>query len=363
MQNHAKHRSPFLYALSIAIVCGVAALNPNGAHAFPEHLALALGQYTIYQSGVSDQVPVSVKLKWIYDDHLNMIYSAYDNSNNLILSSNILTGLVTAGSTYQDNVTVPAGTIPVRFYAEAQGQSGLDDQMMETQLNNFTFGHGPFTLGQVTGLDQYHYKVLVAAFSPNAQAVRLDYTATNNLTLDPTFNTFALTANNPWVGLVGVAVGNNSPVTFNILVNQQDPTAPYRLGTKQVRTNVGDLTVVAGPTVHFGDWTIPIDNHVTLTQNANQLHTHMKAFFSARDEAGHALDCDPSVVKNLTYTQPQNPGDPGTWNGPTSVTVRDPELVHGHVTFKAILALYDNGDGFKVPPTYVEPSSSKTFGP
>jgi hypothetical protein len=120
------------------LFAGVAILHPRVARA-QEQLILALGEYTIYQSGVNVQVPVSVKNRWVNADRLNMTYTAYDNNNNLILSYNIQTPLVNAGATYQDNVTVPAGSVPVRFYAEAQGINGGDDQMQETQINNFTF--------------------------------------------------------------------------------------------------------------------------------------------------------------------------------------------------------------------------------
>jgi hypothetical protein len=380
MHNHAKqkHLSPFLRGLSIAIVCGVAALNPNGAHAFPEHLVLALGQYTIYQSGVSDQVPVSVKLNWTKQDQLNMTYTAYDNSNNQILSTNFTTPLEMPLSTFQDNPSVPAGTVPVRFYAEAQGVSGGDDQMQETQINNYTYcdadgtrsgapvhsAPGPFTLGPVVdGVDQNNYRVLIGAVSPNAQGVQLNYTWTDgnaNIHFDtkPTSDNPSLTANQLWLSNVAIPVGTNFPVYFNVQVNGVTTlTYTYQLGKKNVKNVINDLTLIQGPTLHFGDWKVPIDSHVKLTQNANVSHSHMKVFFTARDEGGHTLDCDPAVVKELTY----NPANQ-TWNGPASVTVRDPDVVHGRVTLTAILALYDNGTGLHVPPSFVEPSTKIKFG-
>jgi hypothetical protein len=381
MQNHAKHLSPFLCGLSIAIVCGVVALNPNGAHAFPEHLVLAFGQYTIYQSGVSDQVPVSVKNKWVNPDQLNMIYTAYDANNNLILSYNMTSPWVASLATFQDNVIVPSNPVPVRFYAEAQGIYGGDDQMLETQIYNFLPG-GPFTFDDMPNMDEKHYKVFVAAVSPNPQDVRFDYTATGydgstatNLTCDPTFNQFTLAANQHWVGYVGIPVGKYSPVKFYVQVNGGAATLMYQLGKKHVKTPVNDLTVTQGPTVHIGDWTVPVQSQVTLSNHPEIQHQHVKVFFSAQDEGGNVLDCDPWVVRSLTYTP--GAGGTGTLADPNGqplkpVTVENSEVVQGRVTFTALLALYDNGD-YKdngpgkpktpIPPTYVEPSSKLIFGP
>jgi hypothetical protein len=79
MYNRKKLLSRFLYSLSIAIGCGLAAINPSCAHAFPENFIVTLGQYTVFESGVSDQVPVSVKLKWPghADNAITIFYSAY----------------------------------------------------------------------------------------------------------------------------------------------------------------------------------------------------------------------------------------------------------------------------------------------
>jgi hypothetical protein len=115
---------------------GIVILHPTVAHA-GERIILSFGQYTIYHSGISDQLPVQVKLNHLGGDTVNLIYTAYDNNNILLLSYNHQIQM-SDGQGFTDNITVPAGTVPVRFYAEAQGINGGADVMQTTQINNFT---------------------------------------------------------------------------------------------------------------------------------------------------------------------------------------------------------------------------------
>src|ERR1700690_265664 len=116
MQNYTRHLSQSIYRLSIAIVFGVAC-NAKSAPA-AEHLNVSLGAYTVYQSGVSDQVPVSVKLQWpSHTDTVNIYYTAYDSSVPAIQVLNSSKQIsMNNGQTFNDTVVVPTGpTLPVHF--------------------------------------------------------------------------------------------------------------------------------------------------------------------------------------------------------------------------------------------------------
>jgi hypothetical protein len=383
MQNQPRHRSRFLYRLSIAIVSGVAAFNAKSAPA-REHITLSLGAYTVYQSGVSDQVPVTVKLNWTTSDTIDLTYTAYDSSvpPNQVLNSSKKVQL-SNGQTFNDTVVVPTGpTLPIHFYAEAQGEQGQDDEMQPETLSNFTCppphaataGPGPFNIGTPTGIDRY--KVRVGAISTQQQNLRLDYSSpTAGITITPpTYDNISLTPDVLWNRDVEVKLGNATPPISFYLTNHADATQTihYTLGTPPLANDFGPLTLSAGPTLGVGAATVPIANQITLDAQHDPTHAHhnMRVYFSAHDQAGHDYECTPAYQTNLNYTPPQGGAAYGTWDGAASVKVTvDGKEVQGPATgkwqgpiiFTAVLALYDNNAG-NPPPSFILPASTITFG-
>jgi hypothetical protein len=380
MQNHTRYLSRFLYRLSIAIVFGVVAFNPTSAPA-REHITLSLGTYTVYQSGVSDQVPVSVKLNWVQSDTINLTYTAYDSSIPAIQVLNSFKQVpLSNGQTFNDTVVVPTGTtLPVHFYAEAQGVNGQDDEMQPETLSNFTCpppqaatdGPGPFNIGTPTGIDSY--TVRVGAISTQQQNnLQLDFTSpTSGVTVSPLNATVSLAPDVPWATNVTVTLGHATPILFKV-ANHADPThqLQYQLGKPPVSDDfppppsTPTLTLSAG-TFHFGNAIVPISNQITIdAQHHPELdHHNMKVYFSAHDQAGHDYTCIPAFQTNRNYTAANT-----SWDGATSVKVRVNGPVQGPATgpmngpiiFTAILALYENGPN--QPPTFIEQPSVVTFG-
>jgi hypothetical protein len=386
MHNHAKHLSRLFFGLSIGLMLGGVALNPSSSRA-SERLNLTLGTYTVYQSGVSDQVPVSVKLNWVHPDTLTMIYTAYDVNNVRILSSTKTTPQLNNGDTFQDTVVVPEGATPVSFYAEAQGVSGGADVMQEEQISNFTCpqphaaaaGPGPFNIGTPTGIDSY--TVRVGAISTQQQNnLQLDFTSpTSGITVSPPNATLSLAPDVPWATNVTVQLGHATAPIWFYVANHADPThqLQYQLGRPPLSDDFppppsAPTLTLSAATYHFGKATVPIANQITLvgldSQHQNQPHHNMKVYFSAHDQGGNDYQCIPAVQTNLNYTPPQGGATFGTWDGPASVSVRvngpvqGPHIgpMNGPIIFTAILALYDNGAN--QPPTFILVPSTKTFG-
>src|SRR5580692_4281068 len=176
MQKHAKQLLRSLCCLSIAVACGVAALSPTCAFA-GENFVVTLGQYNVYQTGVSDQVPVSVKLKWPghTNDPVSVFYTAYDVNNTMYwnTSTNIT---LNDQQTWQNGAVVPAtGNTPAAFYVEAQGSNG-GDQIQVTQLSTF-FAQGPFQFVTPVAVGQDKYEVVLTAVSTQATNLTLNFGA------------------------------------------------------------------------------------------------------------------------------------------------------------------------------------------
>jgi hypothetical protein len=365
MQNHAKHLSRFLCGLLIVIVSAAMALNPKTVSAFPEHISLALGQYTIYDStNHIDQVPVSVTLHNYPSDTINLFYTAY-GANNVAATCTPSSETISLSKdqTYQGSVLVAQGgaTTPVRFSAEAQGVNGGDDQMQQTGLG--AFPAGPFVFGNITGHKRYTVQVNVATANEKQDNLRLDYTttpSTPHVTLDRAFDTFFLGPNTSKSTSVKVNLVDASPPIFFTMTKNGDSsiTVSYPLFQDPASQAFGQLTLGAGPTFHVGDWTVPIDSHLHLSPaTMGQPHANMKVFFSARDTDGNDFECTPAFLTPLTYNQADQ-----TWNGPASVRVDGSGKAKRQVQLTAILVLYDNGGN--QPPTFIEPASrSPLFGP
>jgi hypothetical protein len=374
MQTGAKHLSRFLYGVSMAILFGVVALSPNRAHA-AEHITVTLGQYTI-TPGVSDQVPVSVYLKWPGNsDTINLQYTAYDCYNNLILNTTKQISL-SSGQTFNDTIVVTAtGNLPVDVYAEAEGVNGDDDEMQKETLSTFTcppmavagpakaaastpraVAAPPVTFGAIGGMDQY--AVVVGAVAAQAQNnLSWAFTAVSGATslqaLPMDSLPVTLSANATWNAQVRLSNYNNqAPVMFNVQQPQGTTVVPnYQLGTGPVEYTVGTMTYTAGPTLHFRDTTVPI-TQVTVSGQ----HNNMKLFFSARDQNGKDHECTPHSVSGLMSNLAGS-----VTNAPSSVKVKTAGVVEGRVTLTAILVLYNNGP--HNPPTLIMPASTVAFGP
>jgi hypothetical protein len=396
MQKHAKQLLRSLCCLSIAVACGVAALSPTCAFA-GENFVVTLGQYNVYQTGVSDQVPVSVKLKWPghTNDPVSVFYTAYDVNNTMYwnTSTNIT---LNDQQTWQNGAVVPAtGNTPAAFYVEAQGSNG-GDQIQVTQLSTF-FAQGPFQFVTPVAVGQDKYEVVLTAVSTQATNLTLNFGAATTvgavntpLTTDPTTTgALALVADVPQIVKVKVPLdqdANHNPLSLDhgpVILTVTDPAgaltvAPYQLGTpvESVDNDAQTLTLDVGPTYHKGKWKVSLASNPAGTAtlatvdhaHAGVDHQHVKVFFSAQDQSGHgkSLQCHPSVVKELTFTH--GAGDTGTLTdsngqplGPVAIHTTDP--IEGRVQLFAIMALYDNGAGNGTPASFIEPPSILALGP
>jgi hypothetical protein len=330
MWIHDMSNSRFAFVFcTIAPACALI-LSAGVAHGGSERISLTAQGATVYQSGASDVVPVTVQLANGRPDYIDLTYYATDGNNQPV------TVTPTSGRVYlthlqssTQNVIVNTPTsspstsqYPVTFVALAQGEAADADSEAYTQSIAHIGGQGATTqvraqatAGSLTATIDSNKRSTVpvsASLSSGIATVTMVYTAsdgTNPVGCKPSQEDMSLKAGSDVLRGVLCNVDNDgATVTFTVAPTMGGtpltPTIPYTIGGPQ-QTQQYTITGGATLTVKVGASSL-LDQQiatVTLTpSNSNGVTIYYSAMEldASGKPTGVTRECCPNRVTHDT---------------------------------------------------------------